>query len=378
MLPNITDYWDERVEAIERLSRMIAAVPEAERGAQLSAIVAAVERQAAALPDEILTKYAVPIVEDLYKAVTKRTYLDEPLLQYLAASCRPFFQALAARGYAAHYFIDNTWDRLDGPALGFPMWFDAVGLQYICPQEIACRRFEQDKPREEWPALVTKYIDDGRAAAKELATRCAGAGRSFVYLDIDAADFEIAVTLGEGPGVIFIFRQEAPVPGSRCTIRMPDGPRAAPPQAPAGPAPDATPNTDDFEMLLGVLRQDDANKRKFFRDILKDQIGNVLAAAATEANIAIVKATLVGFQDAGWERVQSNVEEGLNTVADAIYAVLAACARNPRAKDLLTIVVDSRVRSVTDSPAAATPNPIPSFANLIKAVKQADAISKAG
>jgi hypothetical protein len=108
MLPNVTDYWDERVEAIERLSRVIEAVPEAERAAQLSSISAAVGRHATALMDADLAKYAVPVVEDLYKAAVKRTYLDEPLLQYLAASCRPFFQALSVRGYMVQYFIDNT------------------------------------------------------------------------------------------------------------------------------------------------------------------------------------------------------------------------------------------------------------------------------
>jgi hypothetical protein len=390
MLPNVTDYWDERVEAIERLSRVIEAVPEAERAAQLSSISAAVGRHATALMDADLAKYAVPVVEDLYKAAVKRTYLDEPLLQYLAASCRPFFQALSVRGYMVQYFIDNTWDRLDGPAIGFPMWFGATGLLYICPQEIACHDFEKDKPCEEWPALVTKYIGEGRRAAEELVNRCRASGRHFVYLDIDTTDFEIALKTSHDPGVIFVFRQEAPTPGSRCTVRMPNGPRTSqasavtaaptsasvPPQSPASPRPNAAPNTDDFEMLLGVIRDGDAENRQFVRAVLRDQISDVLAGATAETNLAIVKATLVGFQDAGWERVHSNVEEGLSTVADAIQAVLDACTRNPQAKAFLPIVIDDRVRSATNSPAAATPNPIPSFATLLKAVKQAQEINK--
>jgi hypothetical protein len=229
MLPHITAYWDDRVDAIERFSRLIEAVPETERAAELSALNAAVVRQADALTDADLVKFTVPIVEDLYKAGAKRTYLDEPLYQYLEASCVPFFQALTARGYVVHYFIDNTYDRLDGPAIGFPWWFGAAKLFYLCPQQIACHAFEKDKPAEEWPALVTKYIADGRAVARQLVTRCHDAGRHFVYLDIDAHgdDFQFAHKLGGYPGVIYIFRQEAPIPGSRCAIRLPAAPRTA-------------------------------------------------------------------------------------------------------------------------------------------------------
>ena len=44
MLPHVTSYWDERVDAIERFSRLIEATPEGERAAELSALSAAVGR----------------------------------------------------------------------------------------------------------------------------------------------------------------------------------------------------------------------------------------------------------------------------------------------------------------------------------------------
>jgi hypothetical protein len=393
MLPHITSYWDDRVDAIERLSRVIDAAPEAERPAQLASITAAVGRHVQGLSDPDIVKFTVPIVEDLYKAASKRTYLDLPLLQYLAASCRPFFRALTARGYVVHYFIDNTYERLDGPAIGFPRWFDAIGLPYICPQEIACHDFEKDKPAEEWPALVTRYIGDGRATAGELVNRCHATGRHFVYLDIDASGnaFEFAFKLSKDPGVIFVFRQEAPVPGSRCTVNLPTEPRTVTaPVAAAAPAPtsvsittadgrpsDAPLAGGDFKALLGILREGDADKRRFFRAVLKDQIGKILASATAETDLSVVKTILVGIQDAGWQRASSNVEEGFYTVTDAIQAVVDACSRNPLAKALLPVVIDDRVLSVTNSPAAATPNPIPSFAALLKAVKQGQELNKA-
>lgn len=225
ILPQITDYWDERVEAIERLSRVIAEAPEHERDAQLSLVGAAVARHAQALTDEAVTRFAAPIVDDLYKALSKRTYFDEPLLQYLTATGGPFFKELTARGYTVHYFIDNVWQRLEGPAIAFKMWFSAAGLFYICPQEIACNDFEKDRPRDEWPALVARHVVTARIVAKDLVNRCQAAGRHFVYLDIDAAEFDTVLETSQGPGVIFLFRQEAPTPGSHCAVRMPEGPR---------------------------------------------------------------------------------------------------------------------------------------------------------
>jgi hypothetical protein len=323
MLPHITSYWDDRVDAIERLSRVIAATSGAERIAQLASISTAIERHTQELSDPDIVKFSVPIVEDLYKAISKRRYLDDPLLQYLAASCRPFFRALTARGYMVHYFIDNTWDRLDGPAIGFPRWFDAIGLPYICPQEIACHDFEKGKPVEEWPALVIKHIREGRTAARDSVNRNHAAGRHFVYLDVDASgnDFEFAFELCEDPGVIFVFRQESPTPGSRCAMKLPTKQRKASPAA--GPASvtvtrqnlDGSPSNAaltpaEFQQLVGILREGDADKRRFFRVVLKDEITKILVGATAETDFTVVKATLVGIQDAGWERLGSNVQEG--------------------------------------------------------------------
>src|ERR1700720_203831 len=95
-LPHITAYWDDRVDAIERFSRLIEATPEADRPKELAALSDAVTLQTAALADADLMKCAIAIVEDLYKAASKRTYIDEPVLQYLDASCPPFFKALRA------------------------------------------------------------------------------------------------------------------------------------------------------------------------------------------------------------------------------------------------------------------------------------------
>jgi hypothetical protein len=229
MLPRITDYWDQRVEAIERLSRALEDLSDIELKAQVEAIGAAVTRHAGLLSEEQVRLVAVVMAEDLYKSAAQTWRIDHALLSYLHASGRALLDAVSARGYMLQYFIDNTWDRLDGPAIGFPMLFRAAGLIYLCPQALAARDFEKDKPQEEWPALVSKYIADARAVAKDIAEDCYKEGRHFVYLDIDADDFSFAFRHAGAPGVIHVFRSEAPTPGSRCAINMPPGPSTHPP-----------------------------------------------------------------------------------------------------------------------------------------------------
>ena len=114
-----------------------------------------------------------------------------------------------------------------GRQLAFRCGIGATGLLYICPQQIACRVFETDKPQEEWPPLVAKYIGDARVVADQLADRCDAEGRHFVYLDIDTTDFAAARKPRDKAGLIYMFRNEAPIPGSRIAVGMPTGPRSA-------------------------------------------------------------------------------------------------------------------------------------------------------
>jgi hypothetical protein len=370
MLPHITSYWDERVDAIERLSRLIETVPEAERAAELSALSAAVARQADALADTDIVKFAFPIVDDLYKAAAKRSYLDQPVFQYLEASCGPFFQALSARDYVVYYFIDNSFDRLDGPAIGFPLWFGAAKLFYICPQEIACHSFEKDKPAEEWPALVNKYIGDSREVGQQLVTRCRGAGRHFVYLDIDAhgSDFEFAHKTSEDPGAIFVFRQEAPVPGSHSAVGLPTAPRtarapveaktsASEPSATLAPAsaPVASPvkgsgGTAELKPLIDGLVGGNEDTRRTNRRAL---VAALAEALATADDLDSLKAVVDAFRNAGWTLIgQAEYGDGEYTLAAVINVLIHAIQCRPELKAWLPLVIDDRVKRFMQAPVA--------------------------
>jgi hypothetical protein len=369
MLPHITSFWDERMEAIERFSRVIAAVPEADRAADLSALTAAVVRHTQALTDADLVKFTVPIVEDLYKAVARRSRYDEPLFQYLEASCKPFFQALTERGYVVHYFIDNAWDRLEGPAIGFPLWFGTAKLAYICPQEVACHDFEKNKPAAEWPALVTKYIGKGREVAQELAIRCHAAGRHLVYLDIDArgGDFDFATKLSQAPGVIFVFRQEAPNPGTRCAVRLPTEPRKAqsaadtkaPPPAPAPtsaspstPAvqPPASSGSPILKPQVDGLVGGNEESRRTNRRVLRAALAEALIGSGA---LDALKADLVAFHNAGWALIgEAEYGDGEYTLAAAINTLISAIQRRPELKAWLPLVANDRVKRFMTAPVA--------------------------
>ena len=67
--------------------------------AQIGLIQRAIARHAQALDDDLLTKCAVAVADDLYKAASQASRLDEPLFQYLTATTGPFFRVLSERGY---------------------------------------------------------------------------------------------------------------------------------------------------------------------------------------------------------------------------------------------------------------------------------------
>ena len=72
-LPNITEYWDQTTLAIERLSRVLKAMPPKSRAAQQSLIRAAVGRKVGSLSDQELVKAVSLMPDDLYKAAGQIT-----------------------------------------------------------------------------------------------------------------------------------------------------------------------------------------------------------------------------------------------------------------------------------------------------------------
>ena len=137
MLPHCSDYWDERVQAIDRLSRALDAVPPSQRDGQVGLIRAAIARHVEALSDVQLTRAAFVVADDLYKAADRLSYWDSALQTYLRASVNPFFESVRTRGFILSYVVDNSFEDLTRPVRFYPLWYKPTGLCYICPPHIA-------------------------------------------------------------------------------------------------------------------------------------------------------------------------------------------------------------------------------------------------
>jgi hypothetical protein len=225
MLPKITDYWDDRVRAIDTASSSIGALGAAPRAAALQDIRAAVTEHVRVLPDEMLVRAAVPIIDDLYRAACSTDRWDDALADYLEASAGTFTRLLLERGYLVQYLIDNAWEDMTRPTELFDAWYQASGLVYVCPQRILVELLPND-PQEHSPDSATPLagdIDEARDIAMRLVQGCQESSRHFVQLDTDRTEDSYATAFarcGEA-GVLMIFRAEAPEPGSNVQVWQP-------------------------------------------------------------------------------------------------------------------------------------------------------------
>jgi hypothetical protein len=185
---------------------------------------AAIVRHVDLLTDQDLTMAAVAMADDLYKAADQSSYWNEALKEYLTESAAAFFEALSGRGYQVNYVIDNNYEDLIRPTRFDPMWFRSAGIIYVCPQDMASQLMEADRVSEsERSRLMPKYIQEGRHVANQAVNRCRSEKRSFVFLAIDGNEscLKNAYAAVGSPGVIGMFRNEAPIPGSHVGVNMP-------------------------------------------------------------------------------------------------------------------------------------------------------------
>ena len=221
MLPRISDYCDQpggsafEEGAIHRHSRRLASLSGPARTLALGEINDSMGRHCEALDDEMIVMAAFILAEDLYKAASVLTYLDDPMHDYLSAVCRPFWLHLKTRGYSVHYVVDNGYQNthagMTGPLRGFPALFGAAGLLYVCPQALAVHLMEADEvPSANLHERMNHYIREAREVAGKALDRFRDERVSFIYLDTDATDesLRFAISEFEHPGVIGLLRTE--------------------------------------------------------------------------------------------------------------------------------------------------------------------------
>jgi len=230
MLPKITDYWDERVQAIDKAAAELHELDDRERA--VSEISAAVREHVRVLPDETLLRAAVPVLDDLYKAACSSGRWDAKLGSYLDASAGTFLALMAERGYRCQYLVDNAWEDMTRPLQLFPSWYGAAGAVYACPQNIAFELMHTDDPsttRDDLARMLPTYIREARDVAARLVDTCRDDGRHLVLLDTDFEEQSFALPFKQAgaTGVLTVFRNEAPVAGTTVQTWFPGGAASA-------------------------------------------------------------------------------------------------------------------------------------------------------
>lgn len=225
----LVDFFDQRAVAINRHAHSLAQLSDVERTAACRQIQDRVRTCVGALQDRLLLKAAVCMVDDLYKYVNDTVIMDQALLDYLNASGRTFTMALHERGYVIRYVVENQFSNVGflmfGPFDVFQKVFNAAGFVYICPQQIGLELMRHDGlGASDYTNAIAQYKTELRVVANRLAIECHEGDLHYVFLDADYEEGSLDIALrGRGvAGVLHIFRNDAPVPGSSVDIDFPE------------------------------------------------------------------------------------------------------------------------------------------------------------
>lgn len=225
MYPRITDYWDERVGAIDAGAQRLANLPADVRPAALGAIETAVTEHVRVISDDLLAQVAVSFADDLYKAACGITRWDDALGGYLNASAATMCGQLTLRGFYLQYLVDNAWADMTKPLRLFPYWYQAAGFVYVCPAAVAAQLAAHDggEPASDANDALKRYGSEARMLVNEVIARCQSDRRTLMQLDTDSTEhsFETAFSARGAAGVITVFRDAAPDPDTQVAAWLP-------------------------------------------------------------------------------------------------------------------------------------------------------------
>ena len=225
MLPKITDYWDQQVEAISTMAGRLAALNSDARERALNGFVSAIARHVEAIPEPLLVSVAVVVADDLYKAACWIDRWDDSVNAYLSATAGQFWTLIADRGYTVRYLVDNTFETWERPLQLFPAWFAAANFVYVCPQAIAADLIKADGGSDTTlKEQLPRYVAEARAVTEKVLARCRTEGRHYILLDLDYDERTLQSSLAERgrPGVITVFRNQAAEPGTTVALWAPE------------------------------------------------------------------------------------------------------------------------------------------------------------
>ena len=241
-LEGLHSYWDARTGAIAHFSQeMRECASEQARKDLAERIARDVRARVDALSDKDLVLTAVTAADDLYKAADAAELWDPAIAGYLSASAGTFMRAVAERGYLVHSLIDNSFQMSEAgmrrPLVLYPDWFQAAGFVYICPQHCATTLMRKaGVPASGVIQALGRYDAPARILARGLVRKCHAERRHYVFLDACSVPgaFGEAEAPAEAPGVITLWRNDAPLPGSEIQVTLPQ--TASLPRTGAAPA----------------------------------------------------------------------------------------------------------------------------------------------
>ena len=226
---SLIEYWDWRRNAINRQAARLNKLTQSERALAFDIIRNSVLEQTRDLADERLLQAAVSMVDDLYKTINDELLMAPALFEYIDAFGHTFTQAVRERGYVIRYVVENQFSGVDflklGPFDVFPRVFNAAGFVYICPQHLSYQRMQQDGfGGSEDSEAISQYAFEGRYLGDRLVIRCHDESKHFAFLEADYQEgaLDFALRYRSAPGVLNIFRDDAPIAGSEVYVGFPE------------------------------------------------------------------------------------------------------------------------------------------------------------
>jgi hypothetical protein len=203
LLRRITDYWDNRIDAIPVLASHLEGLDAAARATALQDIRSAIAEHVRLLSDELLVSVAYIMADDLYKSASQIGELSETVRIYLMASAGTFLELLRQRGFTLHYVADNHFEDAGLPARVFPAWYAACGIAFICPQ--------------------VPGPDGGVCTLEDCVHQMHildGARQHYVFLDSLSTEESFVEPIEQihGKGVITVMRSAPPVRGTKFSV----------------------------------------------------------------------------------------------------------------------------------------------------------------
>ncbi|WP_051578466.1 hypothetical protein [Mycolicibacterium mageritense] len=229
--PTLALVWDSERRAIIAGADRLEALPDEERALSVAALAKRVRELTGALEDEWLVRVAVFMVDDLYKSLFYGFRWSGGVYDYIASTAGQVVKELVNRGFVLHYVVDSVQSQADlAERLAFlPGVFEAAGFKVTGPQLMAMELMQRVDGKPGDLSVIPAYREEGHHVADMFIARCHQERRCSVYLNLDLADdapalsLDVALSQASTPGVIVVYRNQPPLPGSAAQVALPPG-----------------------------------------------------------------------------------------------------------------------------------------------------------